>query len=240
MDKRKAFLRGIKKGIPIALAYLAVSFAFGVTAIKGLSPFWATVLSFTNLTSSGQHAGVQMIIEHASYFEIAVTVLLINLRYALMSASLSQRIDPKVPTWKRLLFGFGITDEVFAVAITETVEVTPAYMFGIILLPLIGWTAGTAIGALGASIIPDKLLNALGICMYAMFISLIIPDAKKNRKLFFVIAVSIAVSSILYYVPVINQIGIGFKVIIATVLASTAASILFPVKNNYSEKGSDS
>ena len=115
-----SYLYGLKKWLPIGLGYLAVSFAFGVMYFNGgITPLMATIISFTNLTSAGQFAGVKMIIQLAGYLEIGLTVLLINLRYALMSISLSQKIDTKTSFWGRILISFGITDEIYALAITE-------------------------------------------------------------------------------------------------------------------------
>mgnify|MGYP003302876358 CR=1 FL=1 len=157
------FKYGLKKGLPIGIGYLAVSFAFGVLAVTGLSPLMATFISFTNLTSSGQYAGVLMIFEGASYFEIGLTVLLINLRYSLMSISLSQKIEPDTPRWKRMIVGFGIADEIYGVAVTEKGKISASYFIGLMLLPILGWTLGTALGAFGANLMPERILIALNI-----------------------------------------------------------------------------
>lgn len=226
------YLYGLKRGLPIGIGYLAVSFAFGVFAVTGLTPLMATLISLTNLTSAGQFAGVEMIFNNAGYFEIGLTVLLINLRYSLMSISLSQKIEEGIPVWKRLLFGFGITDEIYAIAITEHRKVTASYMFGLITLPIIGWTLGTAIGAYGAGIFDGRFLDAMGIALYAMFIAIIVPDAKKSWKVLVVILIAIALSCIFYYVPYIKEIGLGFKIIISTVVASLIGAIAFPLKES--------
>ena len=151
------FLTGMKKGIAIALGYFAVSFSFGVMAVTGISPLMATIISATNLTSSGQYAGVKLIMENASYIEIILTVLLINLRYSLMSISLTQRLDPNMKLPQKLLIGFGITDEVYAMAITSPHKLTFKYMLGLISLPFVGWVAGTAVGAYGAQFFNEDL-----------------------------------------------------------------------------------
>ena len=91
------FLCGCKKGIPIALGYFPVSFSFGVLVVSsGLPLGLATLISMTNLTSSGQFAGVSLMLTNASYIEMALTLLMINARYFLMSLSLSQKIDQKM------------------------------------------------------------------------------------------------------------------------------------------------
>ena len=223
------YLYGLKKGLPIALAYLAVSFAFGVmTKTGGISPLAATIMSFFSLSSAGQFAGSKLIMVGASYLEIFFTVLFINIRYSLMSISLSQKIDESIPRWKRFLMSFGITDEIYAIAISEKKEVNLKYMLGITTLPVIGWSLGTLIGSLGADIFPENLLIAMNIALYAMFIAIITPDAKKSVKILLVIILAILISCLLYYVPYINEIGFGFKIIIATFLACTFGALVFP------------
>ena len=174
---------GLIKGLPIGLGYLAVSFAFGVMCINGgITPLMATIISFTNLTSAGQFAGMKLILEVASYLEIALTVLLINLRYSLMSLSLSQKIDTNSKTINRLLDSLSITDEIYAIAITEKKKVTTPYLLGLTTLPLLGWTLGTLLGATISQIFPENLLTAMNISLYAMFIAIVVPDAKKNKN----------------------------------------------------------
>lgn len=232
----KTFVHGLKQGIPIALGYFAVSFAFGVmTRTNGFSPLVSTIISLTNLTSSGQFAGVEMMLEHASYFEIGLAVLLINLRYSLMSISLSQKIDPKTPKWQRLLYGFGITDEVFAIAFKEEKGIKASYMAGLILLPIVGWTLGTLVGSLSSQILPPRLLDAMGIALYAMFIAIFVPDAKKSLSISLVIGVGILLSVSFTYVPYIKEISIGFKIIISTLLASLFGALVFPRKEDVND-----
>ena len=228
----KEFLAGMKKGIPVALGYFAVSFSFGVMASKGITPLMATIISATNLTSSGQYAGVNLMIESASYIEIALTVLLINLRYSFMSISLSQRLDPSMHLGTKLLVGFGVTDEVYALSITSPHKLTGKYMFGLISLPFIGWVSGTAVGAFGAQFFNQDLLSAMGIALYAMFIAIIIPDARKSKPISIVILIAVAISCMFYYIPGIKEIGLGFKIIIATVIASLIGAIFFPIPDD--------
>lgn len=225
------FLLGMKKGIPVALGYFAVSFSFGVMASEGITPLMATIISATNLTSSGQYAGVQLMMRSASYIEIVLTVLLINLRYSLMSISLSQRIDPNMKIGTKLLIGFGITDEIYALSITSPHKLTAKYMFGLISLPFLGWVSGTAVGAFGAQFFNEDLLKAMGIALYAMFIAIIIPDARRSKPILLVILIASAISCAFYYIPGIKEIGLGFKIIIATIVASLIGAIFFPIND---------
>lgn len=227
----KEFLYGFKKGIPIGLGYLAVSFSFGVTAkSEGITPLVAIIISATNLSSAGQLAGIKLIAQMASFLELFLTIILINIRYALMSISLSQKLDEGIPVWQKLIMGYGVTDEIYAMAITETRKTTFKYMLGLTLLPFIGWVLGTTLGVFAGDILPSDLINAMGIGLYAMFIAIIIPDARRNYKILIIILIAVAISCALHYIPVINTIGIGFKIIIATVIPSLIGAIFFPIK----------
>jgi predicted branched-subunit amino acid permease len=153
-----------------------------------------------------------------------------------MSISLSQKIQPDMPLYQRAVVGFGITDEIYALSITEVRKVTFRYMIGLILLPFLGWTLGTAAGVYLTDIMPIKLINAMGIALYAMFIAIIVPDAKKNYKIALVILIAIIISCIFYYVPYIKNIGLGFKIIISTSIASLIGAFLFPIEDNKKEE----
>ena len=226
---RKEFQRGLMGGFPIGLGYFPVSFTFGFLSVAGGLSWWAGVLiSLTNLTSAGQFAGMNLIIAGAGYAEIALTTLTVNLRYSLMSLSLSQKISPKIPIWQRLIFAFGITDETFVVASMEKKPIKAGYMFGLILLPIVGWNLGTIGGVLVSSVLPETLQNAMGIALYAMFIALILPAARDSLKVLAIIAAAVLIMCILRYVPVFSFVSSGFRIIIATVGAASMGAWLFP------------
>ena len=223
------YIDGLKKGLPIGLGYIPVSFTFGFMAVSGGMPAWIAVfISMSNLTSSGQFAGTQLIFAGASYLEIAITTLIINIRYSLMSLSLSQKLVPKTSVLHRLLFSFGITDEIFAVASMEKEQIDHVFMYGLITLPFIGWTAGTVLGAFSTGILPDSLKGAMGIALYAMFIALIIPPSKHSRPVIIIVLISIAITCIIKYLPILSFISSGFRIIIASVLAAGIGTFLFP------------
>lgn len=231
---------GIRKGIPIALGYLSVSFTFGVKAVNGGIPVWAAVLiSLTNLTSAGQFAGTTLILTGSSFVEIALTTFVINIRYMLMSLALSQKLQQGTSRRQCCLFGFGITDEVFAVSSGETGKISAAYMYGLISLPIVGWTMGTALGAVASDLMPASLASAMELGLYAMFIAIIVPPAKESRAVALVIALAVGISCILYYIPAFSCISSGFQVIIATVLAATMGAVLYPVEQGRTNGGSN-
>lgn len=224
------FFRGMSHGIPIALGYLSVSFGFGIKAVSaGLSVFAATAISATNLTSAGQAAGVDIIAVGGTLIEMILVQLTINIRYSLMALSLSQKLDGKFSLPHRLVASYGITDEIFAVCSAQKQKLTPAYMYGIILISAVGWITGTALGAAAGQLLPESISNALGIVLYGMFMAIIIPPARKQLNVLLVVVVSALASILFRYV--LTAVSSGFAVIISAVIASVAGALFFPVKD---------
>ena len=223
------FFCGFKHGIPIALGYIPVSFTFGLIAVDGGIPVLAAVLiSMTNLTSAGQFAGINLIINGASLLEIALTSFIVNLRYMLMSLALSQKLSPKISTLKRCILAFGITDEVFAISSIRKGELTFSYMSGLIAGPYVGWALGTALGGLTSSLLPPMLQSSMGIALYGMFISIVVPAAKESKAALAVTVIAVSISSIFKWVPYVNFVSGGWVIIIATVVACSIGAIMFP------------
>lgn len=228
--------KGLHDGIPIALGYISVSFTFGIMGVSSGLSWWQTLLiSMTNLTSAGQFAGLGIMVMAGGLVEMALTQFVINLRYALMSISLSQKADASFNLPARLLAGFGITDEIFAVAASKNRTVSKYYMAGLIITPYIGWASGTAAGALLGEIIPETLSSALGIAIYGMFMAIIIPQARDNHKCLVVIIIAAVLSCCFRYIPLINNISSGFVIIICAILASVAGALLYPVDDGEEE-----
>ena len=226
----KSFRMGIRDGLPICFGYLSVSFAFGIFATgAGLSVYQALLISMLNVTSAGQLAAVPIIVSLGSFVELLTTQLVINLRYALMSVSLSQKLGPSVRMRDRFLISFVNTDEVFAVSSGKGGKVGRRYMFGLILTPYIGWSLGTLLGAIAGNILPALLISALGIAIYAMFTAIVIPFAKSGLKPLLCVAVAAAISVILFYVPIFDSVRSGFKIIITAVLASLLFAFVAPI-----------
>lgn len=225
------FQKGILDGVPIGLGYLSVSFAFGIMAVAGGLPVWAAVaISMTNLTSAGQVAGVGTILSQASLFQTGLTQLVINIRYALMSLSLSQKLNDKVKLAHRFGFSFGITDEIFAVASTQEGEIGQRYLYGLMLIPFLGWTLGTLLGALAGTVVPVSVQSALGIAIYGMFIAIIIPPSKKHKAILEVTLLSVGMSCLFRWMPGLNRVPMGYAIIICAVVAAVAGAWIRPVE----------
>ena len=223
------FKKGLRDGIPICLGYYSVSLAFGVLAVKkGCTWIEALMISLFNLTSAGQFAGLTIMTAAGSLFEMALSQLVINARYSLMSIALSQKLDKGFTTLSRAILGFAVTDEVFAVAVSQQ-YVPRRYFAGLALLPLIGWSGGTLSGALLGSILPDIVTCALGVALYGMFIAIFVPEAKSDKHVLFVVAIAMLLSSLHYYIPLLQSISSGFAVILCTVISAAIGALLFPL-----------
>lgn len=223
------FSRGMREGIPIFLGYLSVSFGFGILAIKsGLSAVTSVLISMTNLTSAGQAAGVAIIAAGGTLFEMALTQLVINIRYALMAMSLSQKLDSSFNTPRRMAVAFGITDEIFAMASAREGTLSAPYMYGLILIAFLGWTAGTALGAAAGELLPSVLIDAMGIVLYGMFLAIIIPPARKMRSVLVVVLLAALLSTACKFL--LPGLSSGFAMILSAIAAALAGALLFPLR----------
>lgn len=223
------FVEGLKKGMPVALGYIPVSFTFGIMAVNGGIPVWLTIfISLSNLTSAGQFAGTNLIIANVSLIEIALTTFVVNLRYMLMSLSLSQKIKENIPIHLRGIMAFGITDETFTIASMEEKKISFSFMMGLEIGPYLGWGLGTALGSISCSYLPRALQSSMGIALYAMFIAILIPASKKSKAAAFVALAGILISSIFTWMPILNQISGGFRIMISTIIASSIGAVCFP------------
>lgn len=233
MDKiENRFYKGIQDGVPIGLGYLSVSFTFGMMAVSNGVPVGiAVAISLTNLTSAGQFSGLELMLAQGSYMELALSQLVINLRYALMSLSLTQKIDHSVKTYERAMLSYGITDEIFAVSSSSYEKVGKFYMAGLILFPVLCWTLGTFFGGVASTLLPDTIRSALGIAIYGMFLAIIIPPAKKLHAVRVVLIISIVLSCILSFTPISS----GFAIILCTLIASACTAYLFPIDTRREE-----
>ena len=233
-----SFSKGFKNGIPIGLGYLSVSFTFGIMAVAQGIPVWAAILiSMTNLTSAGQFQGLDVMAAGGSYLEMGLTQLVINLRYALMSLSLSQKFDKSVTPAHRLGIAFFNTDEIFAVASSQVGPVGRRFCYGLAVAPYIGWAGGTALGALAGGLLPASVQSALGIAIYGMFLAIFIPPAKKSRAVLTVVLAAVACSCLFRWAPVLREVSSGFAVIICTLAAAGLGALLFPVGGEEKEAG---
>ena len=231
MTKKQWFVRGMRAGVPISLGYFAVSLSLGIAARNaGFSAMQATLTSFLINASAGEYIGFTLISAGAGYIEVLIMEAVANARYLLMSCALSQKLPPKTSTAKRLLLGYCITDEVFGASVAHEGNVDPLFTYGAMMIAVPGWSLGTLCGSLLGSVLPAGLLAALSVSLYGMFISVFIPEAKRNKIVAALILISFAASFTFMKLPIFGAISEGIKIIILTVVISLLAAIFFPIK----------
>lgn len=223
------YKRGLAAGIPIALGYMSVSFTFGIMAVSyGLAWWQALIISMTTVTSAGQFAGIGIMIHPGQYFQMLISQITINIRYSFMSISVGQKADSRFKGLSRWILGFMMTDEIFAVA-TQEESVSRSFFAGLATLPYIGWALGTLFGAILGSILPERLMSALSLAIYGMFVAIVVPEMKKSRPVVLVVILAILLSCMFYYVPFLSTISSGITITVVAVAAAVIASLLFPV-----------
>lgn len=226
----KNFIKGIRLGVPIGLGYLSVSFTFGILAVSYGFKWWqAVVISMTTLTSAGQLAAIGVMLTPGNYIEMLVSQLTINIRYSFMSVSLSQKTSAEFCGIKRWLLGFFMTDEIFAVASTQK-ELGSKLFAGLSVMPYLGWTIGTMLGSVLGNVLPDSVMNALCIAIYGMFIAIVAPDAKKSLNLLAVVLLSVVISCIFYYLPLLQSVSSGIAISVCAIIAAVFGALVFPIK----------
>ena len=227
----KEYRSGVSTGVPVGLGYFSVSFGFGAMAVsQGVRVLDAALISVTNLTSAGQFAGLTLIVAAAGLWELILTMLVINSRYALMSLALSQRMGEKIGFWARLPIAFVNTDEIFALAMARKEPLTLPFMLGLGTLPILGWTGGTLCGALAGSVLPPSFQAALGVMLYGMFIAIVVPPAKKEKEIFLAVVLSMGLSCLFTWLPALKGVSAGISIVICTVAAAAVCAALFPIK----------
>lgn len=226
----KDFIKGLKGGVPIGLGYLSVSFAFGIMAVSLGFEWWqAVIISMTNLTSAGQLAGINIMINPGFYLDMLLSQLTINVRYSFMSVSLSQKVTPQFTGFKRWILGFFMTDEIFAVASNEK-EVSVKFFSGLTVFPYIGWALGTLLGSVLGNVLPAIIMNALCLAIYGMFVAIVAPKAKESLSLLLVVGMAVLLSCGFYYLPFLSDISSGLAVCICAIITAIFGAIFFPVK----------
>ena len=226
----KTYTRGVRTGIPVGVGYFSVSFGFGaMAATQGIKALDATLISVSNLTSAGQFAGLTLMVAGATLWEVILTQLVINSRYALMSLALSQRMGNRIGILPRFLIAFFNTDEIFALAMAEKQPLTVPFLLGLGLTPILGWTAGTLCGALAGSVLPLSVRTALGVMLYGMFVAIVVPPAKQEKPVLAACLLALCFSCCFRWLPLLKQVSAGIAIVVCTVVAAGICAWLFPI-----------
>ena len=228
----KQFAKGLRLGIPIGLGYLSVSFTFGIMATSLGFEWWqAVIISMLTVTSAGQLAAINVMTAPGQYITMLISQITINARYSFMSISLSQKVSKSFGTLKRLLLGFFMTDEIFAVASAED-EVTPKFFSGLAVFPFFGWTLGTLLGGIIGNVLPAIVMDAMCLAIYGMFLAIVIPPARRSFSVLAVVLAAIALNCVFYYVPLMKNVPSGIAISVCAIVAASFGAILFPVDDS--------
>ena len=227
---KKTFLEGMRDGLPIGLGYFAVAFSLGIVARNaGLTPFQGFIASFFCVASAGEYALFTSIQTAASFLEIAIITLVVNARYLLMSTALTQRFDSRTPLIHRFIIGFGITDEIFGITIARPGTINPIYNYGALLIAIPLWSIGTSAGIIAGNFLPARVVSALSVALYGMFLAIIVPPAKKNQVIMISVLISFAASYACTKLPLVSNLSGGTRTIILTILISTIVALIKPI-----------
>lgn len=230
MNKKYIFY-GLRDGIPIALGYFAVAFSLGIIAAKaGVTAQMGFLSSFFTRASAGEYGTYTLIAVHAAYAEVIAMCLVANLRYMLMSAALSQKIAPRTPWLQRVMMAGCITDEIFGISMAYPGYTPPLYTFSAALISTLFWASGCAIGIVAGSLLPQPMVTALYMSLYGMFLAIIIPPARKDRSILYVLIASFILSGLCAVVPVVEEWSSGMRTVVLTIVISAVAAWLKPIK----------
>ncbi len=231
MPENTVFLHGLQDGIPIGLGYLAVAFSLGILAKQaGLTSLEGFIASLFTCTSAGEYAVFSVMVHGTTCLEIILITLIINARYILMSCALSQRLPEQLPFYHRLMLGCTITDEIFGITIAKPGNISPFYPYGALMIAAPSWALGTALGIAAGSILPLRIVSALSVALYGMFLAVIIPAARTSKTLLGIVVCSMALSFGAGRLPVISSLSGGTRIILLTIVISGVCAALFPVK----------
>lgn len=218
-------------GMPIALGYFAVSFALGITARNaGLTAWQATLTSLLCNASAGEYAGFTVIAAASSYWEMILMEFVANIRYLLMSCSLSQKLGKETGLLHRLAIGLAVTDEIFGVSVSVEDKLNPFFNYGMMAVAIPGWALGTCLGVVMGNILPGSVVNALSVALYGMFLAIIVPPARKNKVIAGLVVISMASSFLLEKATAGIGISPGIRTILLTIVIAGLAAVLFPIK----------
>ncbi|GKV65825.1 MULTISPECIES: AzlC family ABC transporter permease [Sporosarcina] len=223
------FSQGVKAGTSIAIGYFPVALTFGLLAkTTGLSIFEATAMSLLVYAGASQYMALSLIATGVAPWLIVMNTFIVNIRHFLMTASLSENVAP-APKWMKAIYAFGITDESFSVLSTQKGgKIATAFTFGVALIAYSSWVVFTAVGHVIGANLPQFLQEAMSVALYAMFIGLLVPSMKGNRKVVLLAVIGAGIHCALYYS---NLLSTGWSILVATLGSAVLVEFLY-VKAN--------
>lgn len=215
-------LRGARDSISLLLGFLPLGMAFGIAAREyGLSALEASLMSLLVYAGTSQFIAIALIAGGAGVLEVAITTFFVNLRHALMSASLAVYLRDAPRRFLSLL-AFHLTDETFGLSITRfaRAEADRWYLLGANLVTYTTWNAGTLAGHAAGELLPPLVRDSMAFALPAVFLSLLVMSCRDR------IAVVVAIfSSALSVALYLWQISFG-NVILVGLAGATLGMVL--------------
>ena len=225
------FKKGLIDGIPVCLGYFAVAPAIGISAVGSGMDWWqALLMSLGMVASAGEYAAITLISTNSGIIEMMLTTIVVNMRYFLMSCSLTQKAEKDYGIVKKAITAFFVTDEIFGIESSVKGRLNIFYSLGLGIISVLGWCLGTLLGAFLGSVLPEIIVSSLALSLYGMFLAIIVPKAKADNFTAGIIIVSMLLSGIWKILPIIKNINEGFKIIILTIVLSSIAAVIKPIQ----------
>ena len=229
-NNSRNIINGLRDGIPIAMGYFAVAFSLGIIAAKaGLTPAEGFFSSFFTRASAGEYGTYTLVAVQAAYAEVVAMCLVVNLRYMLMSAALSQKIAPGTSWLHRLLMACCVTDEVFGISVAHPGYTPPAYTYAAALISSLFWASGCAVGIMAGSLLPQPMVTALSMSLYGMFLAIIIPPVHEDHNVLWALIASFVLSGLCAVAPVTGEWSSGMRTVVLTIIISAVAAWIKPI-----------
>lgn len=225
--RESTFLEGLQAGVSIAIGYMPVAITFGLLAkASGLSAGETMMMSLLVFAGASQYIAINMIAVGTGALEIIFTAFIVNIRHFLMSASLNEKAEED-PVWKKAIYSFGITDETFSVASLKSGQVSSGYLFGLMGISYSSWVVNSGVGHFAGSLLPQTLQDSMSIALYAMFIGLLVPSLKRQKKVAILAGTAALCSTIVTYSSLLTG---GWAIILSTLLSAVLIELLMPEK----------
>ena len=224
------FSAGAKKSLPVIIGMVPSAMAFGILAkTAGLSIWESLFMSAVVFAGASQFAALNLLMIGVSMADILITTALLNARHIMMGSSISQRMERGINPFEKFALFFFLTDESFSIASLQEAEiVAPGFLWGVQLPIFLTWNVLTLCGYIGTAFLPRDLQSSMGIAIYALFLAIIIPAARKSRAALIVTLSAMTLSALLKWLPLFAQLNRGLAIIISAGAAAVIGALLFP------------
>lgn len=222
--EQRGFSAGLKAGSSIAIGYFPIALTFGLLAkTTGLSLWEATAMSIFVFAGAAQYISLSLIAAGVAPAVIIINTFIVNIRHFLMTASLNEKMQPDA-RWKKALYAFGVTDESFSVlAIQKEDKVRTTFAAGVIAISYGSWVVFTALGHLIGANLPAFLQAAMSIALYAMFVGLLVPSMRGNRKVVSLAIIAALFNSLFYFT---GWLSTGWAILVSTLASAIIIEII--------------